>query len=130
MALGQMLADQPRPFDRLQGIAAILGNPRRDRQHQRIEKNILIPQAVFDGQIANPLRDFDLQTRLFRYPLSYMIYSASFQGLPDSQKATIGTRLKDVLSGKDRSPDFAHLSSSDRTAILEILHDTKPLPGF
>src|SRR5207237_6574505 len=29
------------------------------------------------------LRDFDLQTRLFRYPLSYMIYSASFQGLPD-----------------------------------------------
>ena len=29
------------------------------------------------------LRDFDLQTRLFRYPLSYMIYSAAFDALPD-----------------------------------------------
>src|SRR6516162_4084784 len=28
------------------------------------------------------LRDFDLQTRLFKYPLSYMIYSTAFDGLP------------------------------------------------
>ena len=29
------------------------------------------------------LRDFDLQRRLFRYPLSYMIYGAAFDGMPD-----------------------------------------------
>jgi hypothetical protein len=76
------------------------------------------------------LRDFDLQTRLFRYPLSYMIYTASFQGLPDQLKGFIAKRLKEVLSGADKSKEFAHLSSADRTAILEILHDTNPLPGF
>jgi hypothetical protein len=76
------------------------------------------------------LRDFDLQTRLFRYPLSYMIYSDPFQGLREPLKAYIATRLKEVLSGKDQGPDFAHISRADRTAILEILHDTKPLPGF
>jgi len=31
-----------------------------------------------------------------------------------------------VLSGKDQSPKFAHLSGGDRRAILEILRDTKP----
>jgi hypothetical protein len=82
-----------------------------------------------DGK-GRSLRDFDLQTRLFLYPLSYMIYSAPFQGLPDSLKAYIAKRLKEVLSGVDKSPDFAHLSSADRTALLQILHDTRPLPGF
>src|SRR5262249_42062164 len=28
-------------------------------------------------------RDFDLQKRIFRYPLSYMIYSVAFDALPD-----------------------------------------------
>jgi hypothetical protein len=79
---------------------------------------------------SRSLRDFDLQTRLFRYPLSYMIYSAPFQGLRDPLKAYIAKRLKEVLSGADKSRDFAHLSSEDRTAILEILHDTRSLPGF
>jgi hypothetical protein len=30
------------------------------------------------------------------------------------------------LSGTDQSPAFAHLSASDREAILAILQDTKP----
>jgi len=76
------------------------------------------------------LRDFDLQSRLFRYPLSYMIYTEPFQGLKQPLKDYIVKRLKEVLSGADRSPDFAHLATEDRTAILGILHDTKPLPGF
>jgi hypothetical protein len=76
------------------------------------------------------LRDLDLQTRLFRYPLSYMIYTEPFQGLAEPIKAYVGKRLKEVLSGTDHSPAFAHLSGADRTAILEILRDTKPLPGF
>jgi len=35
-------------------------------------------------------------------------------------------RLWSVLLGEDGSPDFAHLSATDRTAIREILLDTKP----
>ena len=59
-----------------------------------------------------------------------MIYTAPFQGLPDTLKMYVAKRLKAVLSGEDKNPAFAHISNEDRTAILEILHDTKPLPDF
>src|SRR5262249_52952419 len=75
--------------------------------------------------LGRSLRDFDLKTRIFRYPLSYMIYSKSFDQMPGDVKAYVYRRLSQVLSGSDRSRDFAHLSSSDRTAILEILRETK-----
>ena len=39
------------------------------------------------------LRDFDLKTRLFRYPLSYMIYSAAFDGMPDKVRERVYQRL-------------------------------------
>jgi hypothetical protein len=77
------------------------------------------------------LRDFDLQTRLFRYPLSYMIYDPLFDALPDVAKEQVYRRLFDVLTGKDSSDRYARLSAQDRRAILEILRDTKPgLPGY
>jgi hypothetical protein len=76
------------------------------------------------------LRDFDLQTRLFRYPLSYMIYSEIFDAMPQATRDRIYRRLYDVLSGRDQSPKFSHLSSDDRSAILEILRDTKPGLSF
>ena len=40
------------------------------------------------------LRDFDLRTRLFRYPLSYMIYSAQFQALPAAVRDRIYAKLE------------------------------------
>jgi hypothetical protein len=70
-----------------------------------------------DGQ-GRSLRDFDLRTRLFRYPLSYMIYSAQFDALPDVLRARIYRRLFDVLNA--RSPE-----------TVEIVRDTKPgLPVY
>lgn len=71
------------------------------------------------------LRDFDLERRLFKYPCSYLIYSRSFDRLPDEARTQILKRLWEVLKGKDQSREFAHLSGSDRAAILEILLDTK-----
>lgn len=77
------------------------------------------------------LRDFDLQTRLFRYPLSYMIYDAAFDALPEPAKAQVYRKLFDVLTGKDSSERYSRLSAPDRQAILEILRDTKPdLPDY
>lgn len=77
------------------------------------------------------LRDFDLKTHLFRYPLSYMIYSQSFDSMPQSVRDRVYQRLWDVLTGKDQSKTFARLSAADRGAILEILRDTKPgLPDY
>jgi hypothetical protein len=72
------------------------------------------------------LRDFDLERRLFRYPLSYLIYSDAFDSLPPPVLDYIGTRLRRVLDGEDQGPEFAHLTAADRTAIAEILKDTKP----
>jgi hypothetical protein len=71
------------------------------------------------------LRDLDLKTRLLRYPLSYLIYSPTFDGLPDLAKQRVYRRLWDVLSGTDTAKEFAHLSAEDRKAIVEIVRETK-----
>jgi hypothetical protein len=77
------------------------------------------------------LRDFDLQKRLFRYPLSYMVYSEAFDGMPAEVKERIYRRLYDVLTGRDQSDKFKRLSAEDRRAVLEILRETKPgLPEY
>jgi hypothetical protein len=75
------------------------------------------------------LREFDLERRLFKYPLSYLIYSESFDALPPSVTDYVYGRLQEILGGDDAGPDFSHLSSADRDAILEILEDTKPAFG-
>ena len=72
------------------------------------------------------LRDFDLKERLFRYPLSYMVYSRSFDALPNTVKEEIYRRLYDVLTGDNQDENFAHLSDDDCRSVLEILRDTKP----
>jgi hypothetical protein len=77
------------------------------------------------------LRDFDLATRLFKYPLSYTIYSAEFEAIAAPVRTQIYRRLYDVLSGRDASPAFARLSAGDRRAAFEIVRDTKRnLPPF
>ena len=83
-----------------------------------------------DGQ-GRSLRDFDLQTRIFRYPMSYFIYSEAFDNLPAVARDALYRRIYDVLSGKETDKRYAKLSAEDRTAILEILRDTKPaLPAY
>ncbi|MEO8497974.1 MAG: hypothetical protein ABI614_23145, partial [Planctomycetota bacterium] len=81
-------------------------------------------QGPFDSQ-GRSLRQFDLTRRLFRYPCSFLIYSAAFDGLPDRVRQQIYQRLWEVLSGADQAEEFAHLTPADRRAILEILRDTK-----
>ena len=72
------------------------------------------------------LRDFDLERRLFRYPLSFLVYSDSFTELPAVLEEAIYRRLRQVLEGRDETEDFTHLSEQDRIAIREILEDTLP----
>ena len=72
------------------------------------------------------LRDFDLQRRLFRHPCSYLVYSPAFDALPGEMKTYIWTRLAQILQGSDTSSVFATLAKGERTAIREILRETKP----
>jgi len=56
------------------------------------------------------LRDLDLNERVFKYPLSYLIYSDSFNALPQPVKSYVYDRLKTECSAD----------------VLQILRDTKP----
>jgi hypothetical protein len=82
-------------------------------------------RGPFDSR-GRSLRQFDLRTRIFKYPCSYLIYSESFDALPQINKEYVYRRLFEVLSGKDQSPEFHNLSPESRRAILEILAETKP----
>jgi hypothetical protein len=78
------------------------------------------------------LRDFDLRTRLFRYPLSYMVYDAAFDALPPAVLDRVYRRLFDVLTdARDAPRGFPRLTRADRRAIVEILRETKSgLPAY
>ena len=72
------------------------------------------------------LRDFDLHKRIFKYPCSYLIYSAAFDDLPSPAKEYVYHRLFEILTGREQGSEFARLTGEDRRAIFEILLATKP----
>jgi hypothetical protein len=105
--------------------------PLRDKVQGVSTFSKTFPQRGPRDRQGRSLRDFDLQNRLFKYPLSYMIYSEAFDGMPAAARDRLYQRIYNVLSGKDQSPRFARLSTADREAILEILRDTKRgLPAY
>ena len=87
-------------------------------------------RGLRDGK-GRSLRDLDLRSRLFRYPLSYLIYSPTFDGLPQPARERVYRRLWEVLSDAQPARPFAHLSAEDRRAIVEIVRETKRgLPDY
>ena len=56
------------------------------------------------------LRELDLQTRLFKYRCSYMIYSPAFDALPAAARTAVLARLRELISDRE---------------TIEILDDTK-----
>ncbi|MEP6671847.1 MAG: hypothetical protein ABJF10_21985 [Chthoniobacter sp.] len=96
------------------------------------------PQYVADFTAPGPrdskgrsLRDLDLQTRTFKYPCSFLIYSEAFDQIPMVMRDHLLQRLYDILTGKDEDPEFSKITANDRQAVLEILRETKPnLPAY
>lgn len=76
--------------------------------------------AVRDAS-GRSLRDFDLQSRLFRYPCSFLIYSNAFDALPSMARRAVYARMRDVLDGREPSD----LSEVERRTVTEILTATK-----
>ena len=72
------------------------------------------------------LRVLDLETRLFRYPCSYLIGSDAFDGLNETLRAEIIKQLSAILQSKTPLQGYQHLSQTDRQGILSILRETKP----
>src|SRR5690606_35134981 len=75
------------------------------------------------------LRELDLNTRLFKYPLSFTIYSEQFDSLPDFARDYVEGRIVEVLKGEDSTGLSEKLAPELRKAITEILVDTKPSPA-
>ncbi|CAN5712721.1 hypothetical protein BH11VER1_BH11VER1_26370 [soil metagenome] len=84
-----------------------------------------------ESKDGRSLKDFQLRTRLFKHRCSYMIYSKAFDALPAAFKEKFYERLWKVLSGQEKTEDFASLSESERQYIRDILLATiKDLPGY
>lgn len=97
----------------------------------------IVPDPAFAKQFAErgrrdeqgrSLRDFDLKTRLFRYPCSYLIHSEAFLQLPEELKTRVVERMTDWLTNGIPKYESA-ISPEDRAAILEILRETHPSFG-
>ena len=61
-------------------------------------------------RLGRSLRELDLQTRLFKYRCSYMVYSPAFDALPKEARAAVLARLRESITDRD---------------TIEILDDTK-----
>ena len=116
MVTYMLFGDETKIYDPIQGVSTFTQTfPKRGPRDRQ----------------GRSLRDFDLQTRMFKYPLSYMIYSELFDSMPDVVRERVYRRLYEVLTGKDQSKTFSRLSADDRRAILEIVLDTKKgLPQY
>jgi hypothetical protein len=83
-----------------------------------------------DGK-GRTLHALDLQTRLLKYPCSYLVYSEAFDALPPLARDAVYSRMWQILSGAEKGPRYMRLKQADRQAIIEILRDTKKdLPAF
>ena len=82
-------------------------------------------QGPHDQQ-GRSLYQLDLETRLFKYPLSYMIYTDVFRQLPPRVNSYVSRRLYEVLTAESTGDEFAHLDLDTRKAILQIVEETCP----
>jgi hypothetical protein len=74
-----------------------------------------------DGK-GRSLREFELRHRTFRYPLSFLVYSKQFDGLPASVRDYVYRQFAAQLGAASTDAGL----DADRRAALEILADTKP----
>ena len=65
---------------------------------------------------------------MFRYPCSYLIYTAQFDAMPAPLKDRVYRRLWEILTS---DAPYGQLTAADRRAILGILRETKKdLPSY
>jgi len=85
-----------------------------------------IASAVPRDRQGRSFAQFDLETRLMKYPCSYMIYSPAFEGLPATIRQAVYRRLHAILRDPGPDPRYGHLTAPTRAAILAILRETVP----
>ncbi|TWT59340.1 hypothetical protein [Rubinisphaera italica] len=76
----------------------------------------------FDSQ-GRSLHQFDLTHRLFKYPCSYLIYSESFNALPEDLLNAVFHQLKLTLNASKDNDNY-QIPIPERQAIWSILKET------
>jgi hypothetical protein len=72
------------------------------------------------------LYQLDLKRRLFRHPVSYMVYSTAFDALPQPIKDRVYARLLAVLKTPgEGSASYPQVAPAEKSATLDILVSTK-----
>lgn len=71
------------------------------------------------------LRQFELETRLFKYRCSYLIESRAFAALPEAARLRIYRRMGDVLGAESAVAPYDRIPWSERRAVIEILKEIK-----
>ncbi|MCR9202647.1 MAG: hypothetical protein NXI04_28730 [Planctomycetaceae bacterium] len=74
------------------------------------------------------LRQLDTNSRLFRYPCSFLVYSEPFAQLHPEVHALVLQRIDEILTSGDEE-SYDHLSAEDRQEVKAILRATGVLPG-
>jgi len=72
------------------------------------------------------LRELDLGKRLFRYPLSYLVYTEDFRTLPAYARDYVFRLLADYLAGEASLEGRSQFTDAERQEALSILSETLP----
>lgn len=93
-------------------------------------------QGKRDSQ-GRSLKEFDLKTKLFRYRLSYLIYTDSFSKMPEPSRLRILQKVYSFLNTTDAELDQIwevspeNFPLEERQAIIQIVAETlHNRPGF
>ena len=140
--IGHGEATKARSWDALPPIAQKALTGMLDRLVRRLT---FVDAAAFDDSIAGTagfeawfqaqgprdkqgrsLRTLDLHKRLFKYAVSYLIYSREFDSLPGYAKDYVCMKITNELRGRDGREQHVHPSNADRHATLAILRATMP----
>jgi hypothetical protein len=79
--------------------------------------------GVYDSQ-GRSLRELDLEDRMFKYRLSYMVYSDSFKFLHDQVRERFWDRIREIMNQPAGTGDYPDLGDDERATILAIVEET------
>ncbi|MBK1876194.1 hypothetical protein [Pelagicoccus mobilis] len=87
-------------------------------------------QAFQDDRPADPhgrsLYQLRMNRRMFRYQLSYLVYSQAMLQLPTEAQDYLWPELKRILNSDVNESGYTHISQNQKRDILEILLATHP----
>lgn len=73
------------------------------------------------NELGQSLRQFDLKSRVFKYPCSYLIQAPSYRNLPQSLRDSVERKLQDAISGAQPVAGQHFLTQDEQATILELL---------